>query len=78
MKKDELLIRIEQGWNEFQAYIQTLSAAQLAGPTDAAGWTAKDHIMHLAVWEDGIDAARIVGTEWAWTKPPGTRPVTTR
>lgn len=52
--KGELLARILRGWNEFNAYLSTLSEEQLTIPTDAAGWTAKDHIIHLAVWEDGV------------------------
>ncbi len=54
--KAELLTRIEAGWNELNARIQALTEAQLTGPTDAAGWTGKDHLMHLAVWEGGIVA----------------------
>lgn len=54
--KPELMARIHTSWDKFQAYLSTLSEEQLTGPTDAAGWTAKDHIMHLAVWEDGIAA----------------------
>ncbi len=54
--KAELLSRLEKGWNDFHAYIGTLTEKQLTEPTDAAGWTVKDHIIHLAVWEDGIDA----------------------
>jgi hypothetical protein len=52
----ELLRRIEAGWKELQAYLDGLSEAQLTTPTDAAGWTPKDHVMHMAVWEDGIRA----------------------
>lgn len=54
--KANLLGRIEQGWNELQAYLATLSEAQLTQPTDAAGWTAKDHVIHMAMWEAGIAA----------------------
>lgn len=54
--KAELLANMERGWAELEAYIQTLSEAQLTGPTDAAGWTGKDHLMHLAVWADGVTA----------------------
>lgn len=51
-----LLGKMQKGWDEFQAYLQSLTPEQLTGPTDAEGWTAKDHIAHLAVWEDGIAA----------------------
>lgn len=49
-----LLRFIEQGWNDLHAYLDTLSDQQLAIPTDAAGWTVKDHIIHMAVWEKGV------------------------
>ncbi len=53
----ELLSRMQEGWESLQAYIKTLSPQQLTEPTDAAGWTVKDHLIHLAVWENGVDAA---------------------
>jgi uncharacterized protein (TIGR03083 family) len=53
---NELLDNIERGWNSFNAYIDTLSEKQLTQPTDAAGWTAKDHLIHLASWEDTLNA----------------------
>ncbi len=56
ISKDELLLKVQQGWDEFQTYLKTLTESQLTQLTDAAGWTIKDHIMHLAVWEDGLDA----------------------
>jgi hypothetical protein len=62
--KTELLTRIERGWNEFNIYLNTLTEAQLTTPTDAAGWTAKDHITHLAVWEDGIHG--LLGKQPRW------------
>jgi len=54
--QSELLAQMESGWNDFLAYLATLTPEQMTGPTDAAGWTAKDHVMHLAVWEQGIAA----------------------
>jgi hypothetical protein len=56
ISKDNLLRRMREGWETFQNYIGTLSEEQLTGPMDAAGWTAKDHLIHLAMWEDGIYA----------------------
>jgi len=66
MSKSELLEQMRRGWDDFQAYLQTLSEAQLSQPTDAAGWTAKDHVIHLAVWEAGIDA--LLGRESRWER----------
>src|SRR5437868_10712543 len=54
MSKAELLAKIDQGWNDFQAYLMTLTPIQVTVPTDAAGWTALDHIIHLADWENGV------------------------
>ena len=56
ISKAELLANIEQGWNEFQAYLGSLTYEQVTLPTDPAGWTAKDHIAHLAAWEDSVNA----------------------
>lgn len=52
----EMLRRMQDGWDAFQVYLKTLTPEQLMQPTDVAGWAAKDHIIHLAVWEDGIEA----------------------
>ena len=51
--RDSLLREVESGWNELQTYLASLTVEQLTGPTDAEGWTAKDHIVHLATWEEG-------------------------
>src|SRR3972149_1489720 len=52
--KDQLLKRMNDGFRDFMAYVNTLSEADFITNTDAAGWTAKDHVMHLAVWEGGM------------------------
>lgn len=52
----EMLRRLKAGWDDLTAYIDTLTPQQFTQPTDAAGWTIKDHIMHLSIWEDGIEA----------------------
>ena len=56
LTRENLLRHIRQGWQDLQAYLSTLTVEQLTLPMDLAGWTAKDHIIHLAVWEDGIRA----------------------
>jgi uncharacterized protein (TIGR03083 family) len=54
ISKDELLRNMNDGFHEFMTYLDSLSEADFITPTDAAGWTVKDHVMHLAVWEDGM------------------------
>ena len=54
LDKDQLLAQIAQGWAELNAYLDSLTETQASQPTDAAGWTVKDHVIHLGVWEDGI------------------------
>jgi|GEM_PF-140828 len=51
--KEELLSRIDRSRRELENAIRPLSDAQLTrrGPF---GWSAKDHLAHLATWELGI------------------------
>lgn len=56
ISKDELLAQVQAGWDDLQAFLNGLSDDQLTIPTDAAGWTVKDHLSHLAAWEDGVHA----------------------
>lgn len=56
LSKEELLQKMQAGWERLQTFVAEYSDEQLTGPTDAAGWSAKDHLMHLAVW-----AASMVG-----------------
>lgn len=56
MTKTDFLAALDKGWNDLQAYLHTLTPEQMMQPTDAAGWSVKDHLIHLAVWEDGMHA----------------------
>ncbi|MFN8380000.1 MAG: DinB family protein [Anaerolineae bacterium] len=53
MTVSEFLEKLDAAWAELQAFIASLTPEKLTGPTDAAGWTVKDHLMHIVVWEDG-------------------------
>ncbi len=48
MSKTELLTKLQDGWRDFSAYLKTLAEAQM--------WTIKDHLVHIAIWEDGISS----------------------
>lgn len=51
LSRANALRELETSWNEFKGYIDSLNEEQLTKPTDAAGWTAKDHVIHVATWE---------------------------
>ena len=48
--KAELLAYTEERWRVFVASTDALSEAEWTGPTDAAGWSVKDHVAHVVVW----------------------------
>src|SRR2546429_5427685 len=50
--KADLLARIEQSWATLQETLQGLSEEQLEGSKDQEGWSALDHLAHIAAWED--------------------------
>ena len=60
-----LQARIAAGWQELQTFLGGLSHTQLTGPTDAAGWTIKDHAIHLSLWEKNILALLNSESRWA-------------
>jgi hypothetical protein len=52
----ELMAEINAAWEELTGYLGTLTEEQMTVPTDVYGWSVKDHLTHLAVWEDGVEA----------------------
>jgi hypothetical protein len=54
--KDEFLDQLERAWTELQATLDGFSDEQMTQRTDQVGWTVKDHLAHLVVWEEGITA----------------------
>jgi hypothetical protein len=57
LTKQELIIKMNEGLRDFLTFLDQYSDEQLLQPTDAAGWNARDHITHLAVWADGVAAS---------------------
>lgn len=51
---ENLLARLQHGWDDFQIFLAQYSEQDLTEPRDAQGWSAKDHLAHLAVWARGV------------------------
>jgi hypothetical protein len=49
----ELKRTIESAWSDLEAYLRGLPP-QVALEKDAQGWTVRDHITHMAVWEESV------------------------
>lgn len=54
--KAELLDRIERARASVDDVIGGLGDVQLVAPGPDGGWSVKDHLAHLAVWEAGMAA----------------------
>ncbi len=55
-EKAELLERIERARASLDEVIDGLSDGQLSAPGPDGAWSVKDHLAHLAAWEQGIAA----------------------
>ena len=56
----ELLSRLDRAWEALESTLGRLTQAQLTDVRDPAGWAVKDHVMHVAAWEDAF-LARLAG-----------------
>ncbi len=54
--KHELVEQLHQSWTALEEMLRRLSDEQMTGPRDQVGWSIKDHLDHLSVWEEGIAA----------------------
>jgi len=61
----ELRAQLDAGLAPFLAVIDRLSAPPLTELRDAAGWTVRDHLTHLAAWADGVAALLRREDRWA-------------
>ena len=50
----ELLAAIDASWQRYVDVLGRLNDEQWVGPTDAEGWTVKDHVAHVSAWENVV------------------------
>src|SRR5436305_403008 len=51
ISKEQLLEKMRSGYTAFSALLSSLSEAQLTTPGVNDGWSVKDNIAHLSVWQ---------------------------
>jgi hypothetical protein len=56
----EILARVDLAWTALQGTLGRLTPAQLTDVRDPVGWAVKDHVMHVAAWENAF-LARLAG-----------------
>jgi len=54
--KSDLLTRIDKAWSALDALLAALTETQMTSLQDQNGWSVKDHLTHVAVWEDSVSA----------------------
>ena len=52
ISKAQLMTKLERAWNALQSTLAESNEDDLTTRTDAAGWTPKDHLAHLAAWSN--------------------------
>ena len=52
--KFELISRINAAWDELVTFLADLTEQQMMDLCDEQGWNIRDHITHLAAWEETI------------------------
>jgi hypothetical protein len=52
--KQELIDHTCAAWDDFVTYVDALTAEQWTGPRDAAGWSVKDHVSHVTLWDRAV------------------------
>lgn len=52
LTKEVLFERIAESWQALNDQLDQLSDQEMTWQRDAAGWSVKDHVAHLAAWEN--------------------------
>jgi hypothetical protein len=50
----ETLAKFDRTWAELDEMVERLGEPALTEVRDPAGWSAKDHLMHVAQWEQAL------------------------
>jgi hypothetical protein len=58
----DLVRHTQSRWRRFVAYVDSLPEDAWSRPTDAAGWTVKDHVAHVTAWDDSLVRLLVSGT----------------
>lgn len=52
--KQELVDHTGSEWDDFVTYVDALTTEQWTGPRDEAGWSVKDHVSHVTLWDRAV------------------------
>lgn len=52
--KDGLMSHIERDWQALMTWLKTLTPHQIAEIRNPDGWAIKDHVAHMAAWENSV------------------------
>lgn len=65
LSKQGVLDRMTSASAEMRTELDRLSAEEIAAPGPDGGWSVRDHLAHLAAWQDSISSLIRGGTRWA-------------
>ena len=68
MKREQLLTRLDERWNEFKDSYAGLNEAQMSKPGVIEGWSVKDVLAHVNTWEE--EALKYLPVVLQGKKPP--------
>jgi len=52
MKKEQLILKIDDTWKAFKASYEGLTEAQMSRPGVVGDWSVRDIIAHISTWEE--------------------------
>lgn len=68
MKREQLLTRLDERWNELKEAYAGLTEAQMSKPGVVEGWSVKDVLAHVNTWEE--EALKYLPVVLQGKKPP--------